>query len=152
MNFSEPIYYPGCVRRTHGMTGSVEYRAWRDMLNRCYWERHISYSNYGGRGVVVCERWRNSFEAFVTDMGMKPSPDLSLDRIDNDGDYTPGNCRWATRTEQSANRRNAHRITAFGETLSITEWSKRTGVGSTTILMRIKRGWTPERAVAAHGN
>ena len=88
----------------HGMRNSVEYRCWRDMIQRCTNLNTKCYPNYGGRGITVCERWRNSFEAFFADMGPRPE-NLTLDRIENDLGYSPDNCRWATLSEQNANRR-----------------------------------------------
>jgi hypothetical protein len=81
-----------------------EYRAWRGMINRCYQPSSERFSRYGGRGIVVCDRWHHSFENFLADMGRKPSPKHSIDRIDNDGNYEPGNCRWATASEQQRNK------------------------------------------------
>jgi hypothetical protein len=89
---------------THGESGRPEYRAWLYMRNRCYDVRNISYRNYGGRGIRVCERWRYSYPAFLADVGRRPSPQHSIDRIDNDGNYTPGNVRWATRIQQNRNK------------------------------------------------
>jgi hypothetical protein len=91
--------------RKHGRCGTVEYRAWHNMKQRCLSPGHPKYRLWGGRGITVCERWRNSFAAFLADMGDRPSPHHSIDRIDDDGHYEPGNVRWATASEQRRNRR-----------------------------------------------
>jgi hypothetical protein len=115
------------------------------MLSRCTNPAVRKYHVYGGRGIKVCERWL-LFENFLADMG-EPPPGLTLDRIDTDGHYEPGNCRWADQKAQQNNRRNNHLLTFDGETLGITEWQRRSGVDRHTIMRRLQKGWPIERAL-----
>lgn len=121
------------------------------MKTRCYNQNTRKYPRYGGRGIVVCERWLgiNGFQCFLVDMGLRPSPLYSIDRIDNDGDYEHANCRWATLLEQAQNKSNSRTITSQGVTLTVAEWSRRTGIGRDTIAARIDiLGWSTDDAVS----
>ena len=128
---------------THGDTAGLcgqrtaEYRAWRHMKTRCFNEKSSDFLNYGGRGIGVCAAWRDSFQAFLIDMGRRPSPFHSIDRIDTNGDYGPNNCRWATASVQANNRRHTVRVTAQGLTLTISEWAGRLGIKSGTLKSRL---------------
>lgn len=135
----------GCLGR-HGMSHTREYGTWGNMIDRCERASHASSAYYSERGIRVCERWRSSFEAFYEDMGVHP-PGLSLDRIDNDGNYEPGNCRWATSYEQNHNRRNSIVITVSGETRTLSEWIEERKLNACTVRSRIRRGWNLARAV-----
>lgn len=126
---------------------SAEHGIWKRMLQRCHDQAHISYVNYGGRGIAVCQRWRVNFEAFLMDMGRRPSAAHSLDRIDNDGPYDPTNCRWATRAEQSRNTSRNVMIRWNGVTKTATDWASETGLRVSAIYYRVKHGWSPERAL-----
>ena len=135
-----------CPLRWHGMAGTPEHTCWAHMLDRCRNERHPQYADWGGRGISVCERWKE-FKNFLQDMGASPSQDATLDRIDNDGDYCPENCRWATRKEQLRNTRRNFNITHNGVTKCVTDWAAEIGVCANTIKHRLKRGWEVSRAV-----
>lgn len=146
----------GCLRDevnqkrpvTHGKYASPTYCSWRAMLTRCYNRRNENYHRYGAHGVQVCERWRDSFEAFLEDMGERPSIQHSIDRYpDKGGNYEPGNCRWATRGQQNRNRRNNVMLTYKDETLCLQDWSARTGIDVSTLRARLTRGWTIEDAI-----
>lgn len=132
----------------HGHAGkhrTATYFAWQSMLNRCLNPKVESYPRYGGRGIVVCERWR-IFSLFLEDMGPVP-PGLSLDRIDNDGHYEPRNCRWATAEQQAGNRSNARVIEIGGERLHLAELARRHGLRSDTLKNRLDAGWSVDDAV-----
>ena len=133
--------------RKHGMHDTPEYQAWISMKSRCYGRSDGSYDSYGGRGIEVVEEWRDDFTAFYEDVGPRPSPDHSLDRIDPDGDYEPGNVRWADPTTQARNTRTARTVVLDGEEASIYEASKLHGVDPETIWDRVERGWPHEKAV-----
>lgn len=96
----------GKNKKTHGKTDTAEYMVWCDMKSRCFNDKNIAYKNYGGRGITVCDRWKKSFNNFYEDMGDRPTNKHQLDRKDNDGNYSPSNCRWVTPSENSVNRRN----------------------------------------------
>jgi len=117
------------------------------MLGRCGTKTNTSYHNYGGRGIRVCKRWLDSFENFFADMGLKPSPKHSIDRIENDGDYTPSNCRWATKKDQSNNRRSNVRLTHKGKTQTIAQWADELKMSRVAIAKRIRNGWATEKAL-----
>lgn len=134
------------ARRVHGMSESTEYRIWCMMKSRCYRESDVHYKAYGGRGIEVCERWRDSFVNFMEDMGPRPARH-SLDRIDANKGYSSDNCRWADHKRQARNKRNNRRITAFGKTQCLADWQDETGVQAGLVSVRIKLGWTPERAL-----
>lgn len=136
-------------RRTHGMSQSREHLIWRQMIARCSNPKHNRYTRYGGRGIVVCDRWlgQDGFAAFYKDMGPCPSSDHQIDRLDNDGDYQPDNCRWATRKEQARNRRNNHHLVVDGVSKTIAEWAEDMDVKQHMIICRLRRGWSERRAV-----
>lgn len=140
----------GCYAResatTHGLGHSSEYQTWYHMILRCEDPCTDSYPYYGGRGIGVCDRW-HKFENFLEDMGMKPSKRLTLDRVDNDGNYEPNNCRWATLHQQSRNRSSNRMLTLGGKTLCIRDWEAATGINYTTIWERLRRGWSVERSL-----
>lgn len=146
----------GCLReemrpylhRTHGMEHTTEYRSWCHLKERCYNTGTKNYADYGGRGITVCDRWRNDFSAFYADMGLKPTAEHSIDRIDNDGPYSPENCRWATSLEQKRNRRTVRHITVNGETRLLREWAAIYGFRTwKTLDTRLRLGWSIERAL-----
>lgn len=146
----------GCLRSelsgarviTDGMSRTPEKIAWYGMLKRCHNPKNKFYHYYGGRGIDVCERWRNSFQAFLEDMGPRPGPQYSIDRIDNEKGYAPENCRWATRTQQSRNTRVARVIEFGGKRMYLAEWAEVLGINPNTLRARLLRGWPPEMVLA----
>ena len=131
------------------------YHSWQGMKGRCHNPKNNRYHDYGGRGIKVCERWFNSFSDFIQDMGWPATDDLSIDRIDTNGDYEPGNCRWATAKEQANNRRKGKypdnrkglRLTCFGLTKSIKEWLNDSSVSENALRDRLEKGWSHEDAI-----
>lgn len=129
----------------HRMTGSPEYKSWQAMRSRCENAADKDYAKYGGRGIAVCARWA-SFSNFILDMGIKPSVAHTLDRENNDGPYSPENCRWATKTEQTRNRRNAVNVTLNGVTKPLKVWCDELGVNYFTAHRQLRRmGRTAEQ-------
>lgn len=140
-----------CPSATHGMSRTRTYSIWAGIIKRCTNHKSTDYAEYGGSGIQVCDRWRNSFEAFYEDMGPCPSTEHSIDRINNDGNYTTGNCRWATRKEQQLNKRNTIWVEAFGERKTLQEWiyDPRCVVPYATLWGRLKRGMPAEQAMTS---
>ncbi len=124
------------------------YFTYEGMIARCYRKSHHAYKNYGGRGIAVCSSWLESFSNFVKDMGEKPTPEHTLDRIDNNKDYSPENCKWSTPKEQSSNKRNNVKYTYNGLTLTATDWSLRLGGNRHLVRDRIKNGMDIEKAIS----
>lgn len=122
---------------THGMTKSGTYKSWAGMISRCTNPKNPNFKDYLGRGITVCKRWLD-FNNFFEDMGLRPS-NHSIERIDNNGNYEPGNCRWATQAEQTLNTRKNVYITYQGKTLTLSQWSKETGINQTTLSERFKK-------------
>lgn len=139
---------PSAVRHgdTQGGKMSAEWRAWRNMRSRCSRPSDVSYARYGGRGIRVCERWL-TYENFLADVGRRPSPAHSLDRIDSDGHYEPGNVRWATDQQQAENRGQTTVVTIHGEAMSVSRAARTLGLSKGTVMARLSRGWTPEEAL-----
>lgn len=140
------------VNIKHGLSAqggmTPEYRTWANMIDRCENPRNKQFADYGGRGVRLCDEWRHSVQAFVAYMGKKPSSRHSIDRIDVNGNYEPGNCRWSTPVEQNRNKRNTRRFVVDGREMTIPEAAHSFGVAEETIRARLKRGLSPIEAVA----
>lgn len=131
----------------HGKSHIPEYKVWIAMKQRCLNQRHPSYKNYGGRGITVCDSWKNSFSQFYGDMGPRHSKNLTLERIDNDGNYCQENCEWATRSSQNRNHRRNRKIQIDGETLCLADWAEKYGISEKLVSQRISRGWDGVSAI-----
>lgn len=127
-------------RTTHGMSQSPEYRSWSKMKERCTNTKCKDYKDYGGRGISVCDRWADSFESFYSDMGPRPTPKHSIDRVNVSGDYEPKNCRWATQVEQASNKRTNVIVSVGTTKLTVTEAAKLIGVSPKCLRSRVRRG------------
>jgi hypothetical protein len=141
----------GCVvgghkNRRHGLSHAPEYRAWENARARCRNPRNHKFPLYGGRGIQMCDRWAESFDAFIADMGRRPGPEYSLDRIDGHKGYEPGNCRWATIVQQNNNRSMNRHIVVDGQRMTVAQAARTTGVNQATLLSRLDRGLSAEEA------
>ena len=133
------------MNKSHGRSKTRAYAIWRSMKIRCYLPTHRGFPSYGGRGIKVCPEWMR-FENFYADMS-DPPPNLSIERIDNNGNYEPKNCRWATPKEQMRNRRNSRLVTYQGRTQCSDDWAAELGIPRSTLQQRLKRGWPIEKAL-----
>ncbi len=136
------------VFKTHGMTNSSEYNIWENMKTRCYNVKNIFYKDYGGRGIKVATEWLNSFENFYKDMGNRPSKNHTLERTENDKGYSKQNCKWATKKEQSNNRRNCIMVEHNNEKMTLKQWAEKLGLNYKRVHGNIKyRNWSIEKAL-----
>lgn len=140
---------------THGHSGgnekprTGEYSSWANMKQRCLNPDNPRYYQYGGRGIRICKRWQNSFSNFLQDLGPKPHPKYTIERIDNDGNYEPSNCKWDTKENQNKNSRKCRFITFNGQRLTVSGWSIKVGISRLTISARInKLGWDVAKALS----
>lgn len=132
----------------HGMWRSPIYAIWRSAKRRCTDPEHPQYPSYGGRGITICPEWAASFQAFYNHIGPRPSADHSLDRIDNDRGYEPGNVRWATREEQASNKRTNRIVEYDGDRTTVTRLARRVGLEPSIVRNRMSRGWSVNDAVS----
>jgi hypothetical protein len=136
--------------RKHGYAGTQIHNVWKSMIERCTSKKGKSWASYGGRGITVCERWtgKDGFINFLADMGDRPDG-ASIDRIDNDGPYSPGNCRWATWTQQSRNKRSNRRLEFYGVSKTVVEWCDISQINKQAVYQRLYLGWPDKYAVFA---
>lgn len=146
---SGPCYWS--TVKTHGESAaagnSAEYRIWHTMKERCLNPNATGYAHWGGRGITICPKWCDDYRAFLADVGRRPGPGYSIDRIDNERGYEPGNVRWSTVKEQARNRRSNRLLTFNGETKCVAEWAEAVGLTSDCLLQRVVAGWSTERAL-----
>ena len=136
------------MAKKHGMSHTKIYKIWKGIIDRCCNPNGKYYDRYMGRGIVMCESWRNSFENFYKDMGDSP-PNCSIDRIDNNKGYCKENCRWATRIEQQRNRRTVIKLTFNNQTKTLPEWAELIGISNTTLWKRLNAGWDINRTLTS---
>lgn len=141
----------GCLatigKATHSACGTPEHKAWGSIKDRCFCPTNCNYKYYGARGITMCAEWRTSFRAFYNHIGPRPSSSHSIDRIDVNGNYEPGNVRWATALEQANNRRNNKLIEFNGTALTCSQWSVRLRFNRRTVHSRLRDGWSVEKAL-----
>lgn len=137
------------ARTVHGKSKTREFRIWTGMKVRCSNENDRAFPDYGGRGISVCSQWlgKNGFAQFLADMGECPPDKHSIERKDNDGNYEPGNCKWATREEQNSNTRRTRKVTHEGQTKTISQWAREFGISRCLLRARLEMGWEFTRAV-----
>lgn len=144
----------GCFRKetaskrcvTHGSSKTPEYNTYITILSKCYNPKNKKYKDYGGRGIKMCDRWLEDPQNFLDDMGKRPSDKTSINRINNDGNYEPGNCEWANNTEQANNRRSNRLIMFNGKTQNLTQWSNELGISFNVLRNRLRKNWSVEEA------
>jgi len=135
------------TKRTHGQSHTDVYRIWTLIKNRCYQPSSQSFKEYGARGIAMSDEWRDDFEAFRRDMGERPSSRHQIERVDNDGPYCKENCVWATQAVQANNKRNNVRLDIDGQSLTVSQWSRVSGIPFKVIFKRLSRGWSGRDAV-----
>lgn len=148
---NRPTRSCGCICRQghllHLMSKTPIHKIWRGIVKRCTNPNDTNYHRYGGRGIRVCDRWLHSFNDFYADMGDRPFLGAEIDRIDNDGNYEPGNCRWASRREQARNTRKTIKLEFRGERRPAADWADIVGLPPHIVSCRIRTGWSAERAL-----
>lgn len=143
----------GCARKkSKGKSNSITYKSWISAKQRCLNPNNHNYKNYGRRGIKMCERWINSFVAFLEDMGERPSPNHTLDRIDNNGNYEQSNCRWATKREQSNNTRTNRLIKINDKEITVSEFSRKYGINISNVFYELKKGMNPKDIIEKYKN
>lgn len=130
----------------HGGCGTLTYARWKSMMARCYNKRATNFKYYGAKGILVCEQWHD-YREFLRNMGECPSPDMTVERVDNELSYTPDNCIWMSKANQNKHRSHCVQLTHDGRTRNLTDWAKEVGISANSLAMRIRLGWDTERAL-----